>query len=856
MIGTISLYNPRTVSPEQLEEMLVGREGLLKEVLDNLRAQASSKTRQHWLLRGPRGMGKTHLTGIIRHRVQGTPELTERYLPLWLGEADVYEVYSPATLLERIAERLVELQPEAPLVQGLRATTGGGDEEGLFRELVGLLTQEAKRQDKVLLVLMENLDALLESFAPKERTAQLRQLRSLLLHNPHFLFVSTTPTRYLDELTNPKKPLYNQFKERSLRPLTSDEVGAVFSKLAVLTGRPELAELLNTPPEGTLRRKVVHQLTGGLPRSVLMAFTVMQDKSGIEALVEDLRRLLDAQTAYFEARLARLAARERAIVTTMALASTNLTLKEVSARSRLPEKSLSTLMSRLVQDGHVDITSGSGGKGTVYGLSEGLFRLWYQYRKGRLLLEPLVRLLAYLFNPSELADTVAQLKQQVEGHPSARRESAVLALRQAEEALRLATSEEGRLDRERLWMECREETDKADIERAHSRVLQMIFDRVEPSGTALASPGTSPYSDLIGQVIAASTPLPAPLAFHAIYALHLKLYTLPGQLRDASIQALQFLLHALEKNGHATPSGMRHAIPFIHLVLSFKLSETDQFELTLRHSEIALTHLGTPDYGVPEVPLEFGHWLRAEVLRRMGRIEEAIQELTHFVEHALRTAPLAIHGVHAAWALSRRYNEHQDWDGELRVLEQLLHLAESISPLEEETHVIGAATLRLGNLRRELGLLSTEATASSIRRWLKDFPSHAQRPFAQAVLADLEFLLKFQRIEGPREAAQRFLQHSGRLFNCLGHRAVRQLLENLVPQLPTEDTAPLAPYLLLTDVLEDVLPRIPLSEVEMEQALGRVPTELRSAFQGFIAKGKRLGYGLPVPQPTRKSKRG
>ncbi|WP_309242997.1 ATP-binding protein [Hyalangium versicolor] len=406
----VSLYNPRATPPEQLEAMLVGREPLLKEILSNLQEQARGQTRQHWLIRGPRGMGKTHLTGIIHHRVRNEPELSRAYLPLWLGEADVYEVYSPATLLERIAERLIEAVPDSSLLEKLRELSGTGDEEGFFQELSTLLGEESTRQGKILLILMENLDALLEGFAPKERKTQLRQLRSLLLHDAHFLFISTTPTKYMSALTNPKEPLYNQFKERTLKPLTVEEVSSVFGKIAELTERKGMEGLLGDGPDAALRRKVIHQLTGGLPRSLVMAFEVMRDKAGIQPLVEDLRALLDAQTAYFEARLSKLAPRERAIVTVMALAPKNLTLKEIAEKSRLPERSLSTLMSRLLQDGHVEVTHGSGGKGTVYGISEGLFRLWYQYRKGRMLLEPLVNLLAYLYSATELRDTATVLK--------------------------------------------------------------------------------------------------------------------------------------------------------------------------------------------------------------------------------------------------------------------------------------------------------------------------------------------------------------------------------------------------------------------------------------------------------------
>ena len=86
----VSFYNPRDASPEVLEELFVGRQPLLDEILDDLARQADGPSRQHWLLRGPRGMGKTHLSGLLDHRARTDPRLVRAYLPVWLGEADVY----------------------------------------------------------------------------------------------------------------------------------------------------------------------------------------------------------------------------------------------------------------------------------------------------------------------------------------------------------------------------------------------------------------------------------------------------------------------------------------------------------------------------------------------------------------------------------------------------------------------------------------------------------------------------------------------------------------------------------------------------------------------------------------------
>lgn len=451
MSPRVALYNPREMSPEQLNGMLVGRERLLEELLLDLRQQAQGSTRQHWLLRGQRGIGKTHLSAVLYHRVRSDAELSRAYLPIWLAEAEVYGVYSPGMLLQRVARRLTEAVPGCPLAAVLRELQGPGDSQALFEELFAQLEEEARRQERILLVLMENLDALLASFAPKQQVAQTRQLRSLLLHGERFLFISTTPTKHMKALSHPREPLFGHLKERTLHPLTEEEVGLLHEKLlAARGGLKETGE-----EEVKLRRHIIHRLSGGLPRSVVMALEVMRDRAGVPALVEDLRTLLDSQTGYFEARLKSFNDRPRecAIVTTLALCELgSLTLKEIADRSHLPLRSLSTLVNRLEEEGHVEKSLGGGGKGTRYELSEGMFRLWYQYRMGRPMLRPLVEMLAWLYRADELQDTAHQLHASLLAG-TVLRQSTELALHHVQEAIRMASSEEVRQGRQDMELE-------------------------------------------------------------------------------------------------------------------------------------------------------------------------------------------------------------------------------------------------------------------------------------------------------------------------------------------------------------------------------------------------------------------
>ncbi len=493
---TYPFYNPREVGGPALEAMLVGRWPLVEEILADLRRQATSASRQHWLLRGPRGIGKTHLIGVVYHQIRQKPDLEAAYLPVWLAEMEAYAVYSTAVLLLQVADQLVEelrlagdAQASEALAVELAGLEAAGDDPALFEEAFSILQAEAKRRGKILLVLMENLDAMLAGFRSKP---EARRFRALLSEEKELLFLSTTPTRYLRQLSDPEEPLYGHLKERILEPLTEEQVGELFNRFIKVTGEGRLEGAVATKGEGRLRRRVLHRLTGGNPRALVMAFSVFSGASGLRSMVKEMEALLDAQTAYFEARLARLAPRERSIVAAMALAPENLTRQGVARATRLPERSLSTQLKRLVEEGHVGQAVGEGGKGTLYELSDGLFRVWYQYRKGRKKLEPLVRFLALWYVPEELEQARTELEE------AAAKPRSLLAASQMEsvvfqvaEAHRIARSRAGRAERERLWSEVAEEATAAELVELTLRVT-----------TAYEAGGRAELSAIEQQVVA------------------------------------------------------------------------------------------------------------------------------------------------------------------------------------------------------------------------------------------------------------------------------------------------------------------------------------------------------------------
>src|SRR5690348_16738259 len=76
--GLHSRFNPCTVPFHLLEQTFVQREGQAERLLSLIRDSATSDSKHHILLVGPRGIGKTHLMSIVYGRLQRLQGITDR----------------------------------------------------------------------------------------------------------------------------------------------------------------------------------------------------------------------------------------------------------------------------------------------------------------------------------------------------------------------------------------------------------------------------------------------------------------------------------------------------------------------------------------------------------------------------------------------------------------------------------------------------------------------------------------------------------------------------------------------------------------------------------------------------------
>jgi DNA-binding MarR family transcriptional regulator len=322
----ISRFTPWLTPKEQLEAIFVARQALLDDLVERAKQTTASPARNHTLLVGPRGAGKTHLLAMLYHRLQ---EAIAEGLALQVARLpeDPYSIVSYPRLL-------------AAIVAALAEPARGGADDLEFR--LDRLAQD----NGPIVVLVENLD---EVFAQIGVDGQ-RSLRHYLQTSPSLLLMATTTT--LDRsLTEQTSPFYAFFSTRRLKPLTIDQAQELLVKLASQRGDPELAESLGGE-QVRGRLEMVRQLTGGEPR-VWATFSAVMTAPGLQRIADLLYASVDDLTPHYQERLRSLTPQQRLVVAELAEADHPVHVQELAKGADLPPRSVARTVGELRQLGWI-----------------------------------------------------------------------------------------------------------------------------------------------------------------------------------------------------------------------------------------------------------------------------------------------------------------------------------------------------------------------------------------------------------------------------------------------------------------------------------------------------------------------
>ena len=389
------LYNPAQLAPDELRASFIARQETLAELLRVIRQERPGRPCQHFLLIGPRGMGKTTLGLRFLLSIKEDPELAE----IWQAVAFDEESYGIGDLADFWLTALHHLARSTDDPQWAdRADALRQDESDTERQSVyarAALRDYCQESGKRLILFVENLDVI---FGQLGGELEVHTLRASLIERSDILLVGSANTVF-DAIRGHGQPFYEFFQLFILEGLGPEDTHRMLESYADGNGTSDLPETLRRERG---RLETVRRLTGGNPRLLVLACRMLIE-SPLGSPLEDLERLIDEQTPYFKARIEELPVQGRRVFHCLAAGWSPMLAKEVAAGAKMSSSHASAQLRQLVDKGYAREIRLPSEKRVRYEVSDRFYNVYYLLRfsrTGRHRLERLVHFLHDLFGPT------------------------------------------------------------------------------------------------------------------------------------------------------------------------------------------------------------------------------------------------------------------------------------------------------------------------------------------------------------------------------------------------------------------------------------------------------------------------
>ncbi len=373
------VYDPWELPAEQRKATFVGRERILDRLVVAVREQQGRETVQHYILTGPRGIGKTTLLLMLRDRIRQDPETSAKWFCVQLREEEYYiqkqrDLWQLVVQALAVEEKLAEAQQVSELAQEAR------DEEKSSALLMDGLRSICNRHGKRLLLLIDNFDHIFPNTAAgqgKHRKAdsEYRAFRKRL-STEAFLMTIASSVKLFEDIYAYDQGFFHFFSPIELPELSQDEVIEMLRRL----GRAEdNAEFLSRLDRFTANLQTLSFLTGGNPRFITMLYHIVSQRE-IAQPVQALWEMVAGLTPMLRQELADMPRQQSKTLDALLRLNGAAAPAEISEYSRLPLNVVTTQLGRLKAARYVALEGGGKGRKATYRVADQMFGVWYWMR--------------------------------------------------------------------------------------------------------------------------------------------------------------------------------------------------------------------------------------------------------------------------------------------------------------------------------------------------------------------------------------------------------------------------------------------------------------------------------------------
>ncbi|WP_295393205.1 tetratricopeptide repeat protein [uncultured Thiodictyon sp.] len=365
----LSVFTPSRTPPQDLEAITVQRQALITDAVERVRESATTGNKHHLLFVGPRGTGKTHLVTLLVYRLGQDRALDDRLRVAWLNEDETST--SLLELLRRIYDALVKRYPDeftAAALDPLFDLTPDAAEGALAQLLLETL------QDRTLLVLVENLDAL---FAGLGQAGQ-QKLRAFIQEHP-VLSLAATAQRLVDDIAKRQSAFFGFFQTEHLKTLSVEQARELLQNIALLNHQSDVVAFLDSAT-GRSRIRALHHLSGGNHR-IYIVLSQFITRDSIQSLVDPFAKMVDEMTPYYQERIRWLPAQQRKIVELLCTQDRPTAVKQIARRLFASQQTVSSQLKDLRDKGYVQ--AAQRGRESLYEIAEPMMRICVEVKENQ-----------------------------------------------------------------------------------------------------------------------------------------------------------------------------------------------------------------------------------------------------------------------------------------------------------------------------------------------------------------------------------------------------------------------------------------------------------------------------------------
>ncbi len=357
---TLYKNNPALIPIETIKAIYVDRDGWLNHFIEIIKRMGTSEKLIHYILCGPRGMGKTTTLLLLNHYMEKNPDLSLHWISVITPEENP-DIITIDDLLKKAISLMLRKFP-GHMGQPIKP---GDDNYDVHLDHIKEILQEKRRR---LCLMVENIDHILDRIL--KQPDEERKFRKIIDSNS-ILFIGTS-IAVLPEFI--RRNDYG-FQIEQLPPFKDMDVEAFVDSLISIeskSGSTSFSDKTIIP-----RIKAISVLSGGVPRYIIYGLNFLREQL-LSDLLHTLETVLDEISPLFKHMIEDLPPQEKKVLDALMRQEKPSASGEIAATTGIGEQIVRELLGRIESRGLIKKEKIS--RQSLFSPLPPLFQIWYEMR--------------------------------------------------------------------------------------------------------------------------------------------------------------------------------------------------------------------------------------------------------------------------------------------------------------------------------------------------------------------------------------------------------------------------------------------------------------------------------------------